>query len=134
MTKMRTRGKSLTKRAKLNLKIKKYKSLNKKVNKYNPISFELSNFAINDEPVVGTPLERKRARRRNYSRRMREMNLLLDKRIEEMQSTDIKEPVFLADFEPLLQFTEKDEQEINKLGGIVPFELDLNIFEHHGLF
>lgn len=127
MTKMRTRGKSLTKRAKLNLKIKKYKSLNKKVNKYKPISFELSNFATYDEPVVGTPLERKRAQRRNYRRRMREMNLLLDKRIDEMQS--IEDPVFLAEFEPLLQFTEQDEQEINSLGGIVPFELDISIFE-----
>lgn len=130
MTKMRNRGKSLTKRAKLNLKIKKYKSLNKKVNKYKPISFELSNFATYDEPLVGTPLERKRAQRRNYRRRMREMNLMLDKRIEEIEEMQsIEGPVYLADFEPLLQFTLKDEQEINTLGGIVPFELDLNIFE-----
>ena len=128
---MRTRGNKLTKRAKLNLKIKKYKSLNKKFNKYKPISFDLSNFGTYDSPVVGDRLERKRVNRQNYRRRMKVMHSMLDKRIREMNclDTDIQGPIYMAEFEPLLTFTKKDEEDINKLEGIVPFKLDLSIFE-----
>ncbi len=83
---MRNRGKTLTKRAKLNLKIKKYKYLNKKYNKYKPMSFDLSNFSKNDVPVVGDRLEKKRANSRNYRQRMSLMKKVLNERINEMDS------------------------------------------------
>ena len=120
---MRNRGRKLTKRAKLNLKIKKYKSLNKKYNKYKPISFDLSNFSKNDEPVVGDRLEKKRANGRNYRQRMSLMNKLLDERINEMVNLTIgmPGPIHLCEFEPLLNFP--DEEDIEE-------HFDTSIFEH----
>ena len=123
---MRNRGKTLTKRAKLNLKIKKYKSLNKKYNKYKPMSFDLSNFGKNDVPVVGDRLEKKRATSKNYRQRMSLMNKVLDERINEMENLSIgmPGPIQLCEFEPLLTFTEKDEEEIEAQ------TFDIHMFEH----
>ncbi len=121
----------LTKRGRLNLKIKKYKLLNKKLKKYKPISFDLSNFSDYDVPVKGTPLERKRVVNMNYRRRVRELRSLLDRRIREMErvNTNIEGPIFMAEFEPLLTFTKKDEAEIEAMTKSTP-TFNLNIFEH----
>ena len=127
MTKMRTRGKSLTKRAKLNLKIKKYKYLNKKYNKYKPMSYDLSNFSKNDVPVVGDRLEKKRANSRNYRQRMSLMKKVLNERINAMENLSIgmPGPIHLCEFQPLLNFTEKDEDEIRAQG----LTFDIHMFE-----
>ena len=113
MTKMRNRGKTLTKRAKLNLKIKKYKYLNKKYNKYKPMSFDLSNFSKNDVPVVGDRLEKKRATSRNYRQRMSLMKKVLNERINAMENLNIgmRGPIHLYEFEPVLNLLDEEETE-----------------------
>lgn len=120
---MRNRGRALTKRAKLNLKIKRYKSLNKKYNKYKPMSFDLSNFSKNDVPVVGDRLEKKRANSRNYRQRMSLMKKVLNERINAMENLTIgmPGPIHLCEFEPLLNFP--DEEDIEE-------DFDTSIFEH----
>lgn len=120
---MRNRGRALTKRAKLNLKIKRYKSLNKKYNKYKPMSFDLSNFSKNDVPVVGDRLEKKRANSRNYRQRMSLMKKVLNERINAMENLTIgmPGPIHLCEFEPLLNFPDEEDIEDN---------FDTSIFEH----
>lgn len=114
---MRKRGKELTKRAKLNNKIKKFKSLNQKYNLYKPMSFDLSDYGINDVPVLGDRLAKKRANSFNYRQRMKLLEKALDERIYAMEHMDIgmNGEIYLAEFEPILSFTEEDEEEINLL-------------------
>ncbi len=114
------RGTMLTKRAKLNLKIKKYKSMNKIYNKYKTMSFDLSNFGKNDIPVLGDRLEKKRATGRNYRQRMSLMNKVLDERISEMEDLSIgmPGPIYICDFKPILTFTREDEDNIKNIKDI----------------
>ena len=98
-----------TTRAKLNQKIKKYKSLNKKYNKYET-SFDLAHYNANDIPVVGDKQEKKRLSKRNYRQRMKLLGKLLDKRIHTMENLDIgmAGEIVLAEFEPLITFPEEE--------------------------
>ena len=115
--KKRNRGKLLTKRAKINLKIKKYKSLNKKFKIYKAMTFDLACFGKNDVPVVGDRVQKEQASRHNYRQRLKCMNTVLEKRIHNMQNLSIgmAGPIVLGEFEPLLNFTNKDAAEVRAL-------------------
>jgi hypothetical protein len=130
--KKRNRGKLLTKRAKINLKIKKYKSLNKKFKIYKAMTFDLACFGKDDVPVVGDRMQKKQASRHNYRQRLKCMNTVLDKRIHTMNnlSIGIAGPIIMAEFEPLLEFTSADEADIQAMTDIKETKLNINIFEH----